>query len=559
MNYPINTSSRSWDNWLKQFFFPLLLTGIFVNITGLFITILEPDGALYAAIAKTMAQANDFINLKVDGKDWLDKPHFPFWITALSYKIFGITTFAYKFPALLFWAAGAIYTYLLAGGAYGRAHAQLSVLVYMVAAHLFISNNDVRAEPYLTGLIAGSIYHLYKVNKKATAADIIAGSLLAACAVMTKGIFILLVIAAGFVMHWIVTRDLKQLFKGKWWLVTILTLIFILPELYCLYRQFDLHPEKTVFGQQAVSGLRFFFWDSQFGRFFNTGPIKGSGDPFFYFHTVLWAFLPWSLLLYAAIIWRFRRFNNRRVNPEYITLFTIIATFLLFSLSRFQLPHYINIIFPFFSICCAHFLLSANSSRMALLVTWLQRITCVLLPLVAVALCIFSHFPGYIFFIVVLGLLLVFIFFGLKSENIQSIFTKTFMTATIVYCYLNISFYPSLLHYQSGSEIAFYLNKTWPGKPVTKYYADSYSLAFYTNAPVLYGEDTMLKEQARRGPVLVFTQQPGIDSLKAAGFNGKIIKTFPHFHISQLTLPFINYKTRSEQLGNFMIVEVNLP
>ena len=45
----------------------------------------------------------------------------------------------------------------------------------------------------------------------------------------------------------------------------------------------------------SVSGIRFFFWDSQFGRFFNTGPIKGSGDPFFYFHTpVSYTHLNWS-------------------------------------------------------------------------------------------------------------------------------------------------------------------------------------------------------------------------------------------------------------------------
>ena len=42
------------------------------------------------------------------------------------------------------------------------------------------------------------------------------------------------------------------------YILVALTGIFILPELYCLYAQFDAHPEKMVFGQTGVSGLNFF-------------------------------------------------------------------------------------------------------------------------------------------------------------------------------------------------------------------------------------------------------------------------------------------------------------
>lgn len=75
---------------------------------------MAPDAALYASIAKTMAQSNNYIELFVENTDWLDKPHFPFWISALSFEVFGINTFAYKLPALLFVFLGAVYTYLLA-------------------------------------------------------------------------------------------------------------------------------------------------------------------------------------------------------------------------------------------------------------------------------------------------------------------------------------------------------------------------------------------------------------------------------------------------------------
>jgi hypothetical protein len=88
--------------------------------------------------------------------------------------------------------------------------------------------------------------------------------------------------------------------------MVVLILLFITPELYSLYTQFDIHPEKVVFGRTNVSGLKFFFWDSQFGRFFNTGPIKGNGEPTFFLHTTLWPFYPgllffmWQYLIYFA-------------------------------------------------------------------------------------------------------------------------------------------------------------------------------------------------------------------------------------------------------------------
>lgn len=556
MYYSINRPDEPWENWLQKYFFPLLLLGIIANGIGLFITIIEPDGALYATIAKTMAQTNDFIRLKVEGKDWLDKPHFPFWITAFSYKIFGITTFAYKFPALLFWLMGGWYTYRFAISVYNRSVAQLAVLIYVTAAHLVISNNDVRAEPYLTGLIIGAVYHFYRAANKGRFLHIVIGALLAACAAMTKGPFVVLIIGGGLVMHWLVTKDYKQLFHYRWWLAIILTAIFILPELYCLYVQFDLHPEKIVFGRTHVSGIRFFFWDSQFGRFFNTGPIKGSGDPFFYFHTVLWAFLPWSLLLYAAIIWSIKKFKDRAIaNPEYITLFTIIITFLLFSLSRFQLPHYLNIIFPFFAIITARYIYAISSLRTIRWIRNIQLPLCILLLVSLIPLIFIIRFTNNLFLITLLYCPAIFLFYVFRRQSLPGTFGRTTATGILLYFFLNIFFYPSLLHYQSGSQAAFHINKLQlpANVPVVMYGPSSYSFAFYLDRPLHYWGIEEIKLHATKGPVWVFVKKDDLGWLLADDLKWKIVNFFPAFHISQLTGKFINYKTREEVLEEYVL------
>src|SRR4051812_13416805 len=98
------------NSWL----YALIALAVLLNFSGLFVTIIAPDGALYATIAKTMVLNNNYTDLFAEGRNWLDKPHFPFWIIALSFKCFGFSTWAYKLPAILFLMLGARYTYLLA-------------------------------------------------------------------------------------------------------------------------------------------------------------------------------------------------------------------------------------------------------------------------------------------------------------------------------------------------------------------------------------------------------------------------------------------------------------
>ncbi|MGZ3937810.1 MAG: ArnT family glycosyltransferase [Flavisolibacter sp.] len=120
----------------KKFFLSLLLLEVFVNFSGIAVPFFSNDPALYAAISKAMVQRNDFINLYVYGVDWLDKPHFPFWMAAFSFKIFGISEWSYRLPALMFVLLGAFYTYLLAKKLYNVPVAQVSVLVLLAAQHL---------------------------------------------------------------------------------------------------------------------------------------------------------------------------------------------------------------------------------------------------------------------------------------------------------------------------------------------------------------------------------------------------------------------------------------
>ena len=555
MRFTLNTG---WETWLAKWFTPLCITGIIINATGFFVTILDSDGTLYAMVAKTIVKRNDFVNLMVFGKDWLDKPHFPFWIIAISYKIFGINTFAYKLPAFLCWLMGAYYTYKFAFKAYDKPIAKLSVLLYLSAAHLVISNNDVRAEPYLTGFIIGSVYYFYIASlKNKYSIEILWGSVLAAFAVMTKGPFVLITIGAGFVIHWVIKKDFRTLFNFKWILAFILIVLFSLPEVYTLYRQFDLHPEKEVFGTTGVSGVRFFFWDSQFGRFFNNGPIKGSGDPFFYLHTMLWALLPWSLIFYIALAWKMFKSGKLFPQQEYIAVGGGVMMLLIFSLSKFQLPHYLNILFPFFCIITAQYLCQLQKPGWIRAIRVFQYIIIIAL-LVLPGLLIYFFHPNYIWLSAVYMLVVtVIIFLLFKKNNLYDIIGKSYLASLGAYGFLNIFFYPTLINYQGGSNAALFSNAS-TGKSVTRaavYGTFSHSFTFYTKKEVVYGNIAQLKAYAKQ-PLLIFTTKEGLDEIRNNGFEIMDTHEFPFYHASKLTGKFLNYKTRPSVVETRYLVTV---
>ncbi|MEH3114118.1 ArnT family glycosyltransferase [Pedobacter terrae] len=529
----------------------------FVSILALFGGVMEPDSALYASIAKNMVLRNDWINIYVRGADWLDKPHLTFWLTAASFKIFGITAFAYKLPSFLFGLLGAWYLYKLAKDIYNEKTGLISTLIFLSSLHILVSTFDVRAEVYITTFTLAAIYHYYKAHQ-VSFWHIVAGSFFAACAIMIKGIFVLIPVFGGFIIYWLLTKQFKQLLKPKWWLAIILIFIFIIPELYTLYIQFDLHPEKVVFGRTGVSGLKFFFWDSQFGRFFNNGPIKGKGDISFFLHTTLWAFLPWSILFYTAVVSLFKKKNRVNLPAESIMIWTSAAiTFLLFSLSKFQLPHYILIILPQFAIITALYIQKLEGKSLKVFFT-IQNVLAVLIVLILSAVAVFFGFKNHYVAITVLVILLAvsfLIFKGLKTENLLG---RSAMISVGLMIFLSVFFYPSVLKYESGMEAGNWLKEHYPGvKTSVLMYADAYSFDFYANGdPKYFWSYEELNKSKDEKNLVIYTPESELAKLKKE-YGAEVLKSFEYYHITKLTPKFINAKTRPQLLEHFYLVKLH--
>jgi len=249
--------------WYLIFMFALL-----VYAMGIPVTLMEPDAASYADVAMEMMKRSDFFGLYLRGSDWLDKPHFQFWITAISYKIFGINNFNYKFPAILFSLMAIVYTFLYGKRFYSLKHGVVGAVILMTAEHFILSNNDVRAEPYLEGLTIFSLYYFVWYLKEKKWWKLVLGSLGLAMLLMTKGIFTILPVASGLGLSLLVEKKWKEILHIQWIWAVLITVIFLLPTLIAYYLQFDLHPEKEIFGQPMFQASGSIY-----------GKVSGAGSP----------------------------------------------------------------------------------------------------------------------------------------------------------------------------------------------------------------------------------------------------------------------------------------
>jgi len=559
----------------NRLFYALLTAVVAINFTALCLPIMEPDNGLYATVAKRMFLTGDYINLYSCEVEWLDKPRLPFLMNVLFMKLLGVTTAAYKLPALLCFCGSLFYTYRFARLNYPTVVAQIATLIFGTAYHVILSNTDVRAEPFLTLFLIGPAYHFMRVVQGGRWYHLVLGSLLTACAMMTKGPVVPIAsVGAGLVAHCALTNQWSQLWHPRWLLAGLLTALFVSPELYALYQQFDAHPEKIVYGQPGTSGLRFFFWDSQMGRFLNNGPLRGSGDPLFFTHTLLWALLPWAFLVYAAAgraiigLFRRRQGNAPQALPEYLSLGAGLSLFILFSASRFQLPHYLNIVFPFYAVLAAHYLSQLSTAGVRRW-TIAQTVIGVIVGVGVTGVLLLyrpERLVSGLVWIVVLALLTTVVFWRYSQRFGTPLSTLTGRMVglmVIVGGLINLFLYPSIMQYQAGMVAAEYTNSRPELHRTTWFYGgstygeSSWSYEYYTNHPTHYVyADSTLRRAAAAGPVQVLTTPSYADSLTATGFQVRRLATFPYYHISQLTGTFLNPATRPSTLKAYILAEV---
>jgi 4-amino-4-deoxy-L-arabinose transferase-like glycosyltransferase len=535
-----------------------------VYIAGLFSTLFENDSAQFAVMAMRMVQENDFINLIKGTNEYLDKPHMHYWLAALSFKIFGLHDWAYRIPGMLAIFLGAYSCFGLGKLLYNEYVGKTAALIFLTSQTIVLSVIDVRTDAVLTGFTIFALWQLTSYINKNSLLNIVLGAFGAGIAFSTKGQIALVVLGLPILCHLAYTRKWMQFINWRVLVAIVVFAITIGPILYAYYLQFDLHPEKIIRGRSNRSGIFFILWEQSFERMSGEGIGKNSSDYFFFFHTFLWVFLPWTVIGLVAYYCRVKTFIKLKFaykpKYEFLTLGGITLIFILISFAQFKLPHYLNIIIPLFAILTASYLHSLNvhsQDRTIKIILGIQYFIFGLIFVVVSLFCFyvfeFESLISYILFAVagVIG-----VYFTLKREAYAiRIVTIAALASVLINSVLNFHFYPNLLEYQAGSAMAKVISKN--DIPVDKIFKlteeHTWSLDFYNQKPVQITKVDALEDSEDSW---VYISEEELLQLRDIGFDWDQQYEVDDFRITRLQGRFLNPATRKKVIKHKYLIHI---
>ena len=546
----------------SQIYLYYIIASIVIYILGsLFIPLIEIDSVQYGNICREMLQTKSFLQIFDQGKDYLDKPPFLFWASTLSMYVFGMNDFAFRLPSMLM-AVIAIYsTYKFTLLYYQKEIATLSALVIASSQAMFLITHDVRTDTMLMCWVIVGIWKFssWLQNKNWTSL-IIAFSAIG-FGMMTKGPIALMVPLFSFVPHLIMHKQYKLLFRWEYLVGLIIILVLLLPMDIGLYQQFDLHPEKVMYGKTGTSGLRFFYWTQSFGRITGESIWHENDSLFFLFENLLWGFLPWTLFFIIGLLFEIYQFIKNKfkiqVGQEWIILPGFLITYLALGSSRYQLPHYIYVVLPFISIitakCIYNITIQGSQSIFSIIFNSINFIVFSIILCLLVYL-LFVPFNNNKLLVTILLIVAAIIFAAIlyfNNNRIPKILHFALFSILITNLLLNLFFYPALLEYQLGNKVSKYINDKKINKSnfYTYKITDSRSLDFYSDYTYKNIEDL---NTSKKGDYILIENINTPDSLWS---NFNKVETIPSFHVSTLTGEFINPKTRDSALDYFYILQ----
>jgi hypothetical protein len=247
---------------------------------------------------------------------------------------------------------------------------------------------------------------------------------------------------------------------------------------------------------------------------------------------------------------------------EQLSFSGVWAIFILMSLSRFKLPHYINVLFPVFAVFTAGFIVELWQEKKEKFLKGIIRLQWVIV-FVALALLFVLNawaFPANWLLILLAVVGTGYLFYLLRFPKGDWAFRAWFPSAvaiTLLNILMNVNFYPKSQRYQGGLVIAeklhasnFNWNNLYYYQHIVHWF-DYYS----EHWPLVLNNEEIAGKRARGEEVLLYLdgfRKPELDGQ----FKTRVLMVQPNFEVAGMTGRFINPKTRKEACDSVYIVKV---
>ncbi|MBE7629155.1 ArnT family glycosyltransferase [Tenacibaculum piscium] len=525
-----------------------------VYFVGIFIPLMANDSAQHATMGMRMFLSDNFAELLKGENPYLDKPHMHFWLAGLSFKIFGLHEWAYRIPSILATIIGAYSVFQLTKKLYDKSVAHYGSLIFLTSQSIILANHDVRTDAILTGATIFAIWQLFEYVSTKKTVNIVLGAIAMGISFSTKGFYGIAIILFSLFSHIIYTKNYKALFSYKILLALLVFFLSITPVLYAYYLQF------------GWEGVEFILWNQNVNRATAKGFNQSSPDYFFFFHSLLWVFLPWAFLMYYGMFYQLKKWiQNKCKNTsgvEFLTIGGVLITLLIISFSKFKLPHYLNPLLPLLAIFTAGILynLKKDTQQKTLKVfIGILYFIASLIVIISILLLFFTFNTPSILIILVSFILLLFLLLTIfkKEEFSNKIVINSVLLMVFVNFILNSYFYPELLQYQGGIKIAKIINENDSINLDDVFlYEDDFcwTLDFYTqrNTPHI----TKQELKALDKEVWLVIRNISLETIQKDGFIIDEKYQVDHFRVTKLNLKFLNPKTRNSKLSNVYLLKI---
>ena len=296
----------------------------------------QPNESFYADASKNMLKSGDFLTPVYNGEVRLNKPPMTYWLTALSFFLFGINEFALRFFQALAGLGTALLTYLMGRKLWDERAGVLSFLALALSFQFIANSRYTSPEVLLTFFITLSIYlwHRYYESKSALAFFLALNA--SALAVLTKG-------PVGFVMPsliiflYLLLIDRKELLKLRYYTGTLY--VALVSGWWFLYQYINNRDAfLEVFIKENIKRV-----------------YAMQSDPiYFYLLDINVSFLPYSFIFFIAFAWTLKSSREKLALP----LVWFFSFLVVFSLVKMKLPLYIMPAFPAMAVLLGAFLSS---------------------------------------------------------------------------------------------------------------------------------------------------------------------------------------------------------
>lgn len=290
----------------------------------------EPDEGRYAEIPREMVERGDYTVPYLNYVRYFEKPPLLYWVTAASYRTFGVSEWSFRFPNAFVALLTIVATFVFASRRFGEEVGFVSSFILMTSFGFFAMSRIVTTDMLFASLLTAALFCFYEfyVDVRRRFLNLFFAAL--ALAVLAKGP-VAIILMTGAIGIFLLTEKRLSFLKRMAAVDSLLLFAVIAVPwflLMCL-------KEREFF--------QFFFVDQHILRFLTT-KHKRSGPMYYFIPVLLAGLFPWSVFIPRAIA-RFWRTKEMR-----LFLIWSAVVFVFFSVSGSKLPPYILPVFPALSI-----------------------------------------------------------------------------------------------------------------------------------------------------------------------------------------------------------------